>query len=104
MIAINILLISGFLSITWGIYLVSTIREYMALRVQKQVSRREIVIAFRRIVTISCLWFICFAYVFRTFLVLIGLGDVLTGQITFYALLGTNISGSIFAIVSLRYD
>lgn len=107
MIAPHILAISGFLSIMWGIYLLHTIGEHQALRALKSTSsirRAETVTSFRRVVVAFCLWSLVFSYVFRTFCVLVGLGDVVAAQITFFALLGTNIPGSIFVVGSFWFD
>ena len=105
MIAPQVLAITSFLSIMWGIYLFSTIQEYNTARTARTNRRRgDTISAFRRMVVAFCLWLICFSYVFRTFMVLIGLGDIVTSQVMFFALLGTNIPGSIFAVISLRLD
>lgn len=107
MIAPHILGISGFLSIMWGIYLLHTIGEHQALRALKPTNstrRMETVASFRRVAVAFCLWFLVFSYVFRTVCVLIGLGDAVAAQITFFALLGTNIPGSIFVVVSFWFD
>lgn len=107
MIAPQILAISAFLSLTWGGYLAFTVVDYLATRHRQHTATRrrgDVVAAFRRMVVAFCLWMICFAYVFRTVIVLAGFGDAAAGQISFFALLGTNVVGSIFALVSLRYD
>jgi hypothetical protein len=105
MIAPQILLISAFLSITWGIYLFATAKGYIALRNASPIRRRgDTVQAMRRFLVALCLWTICFSYVFRTGCVLIGLGEATAGQIAFFAILGINIPASIFAVVSLRFD
>lgn len=104
MITPHILLVSIFLSTTWGIYLVYTIGDYRHIRAGAGRRRGEVVVAFRKIVVALSLWAICFAYVFRTLCVLAGLGDESAGQVTFFALLGVNIVGSIFVVSSLWFD
>jgi len=99
----QILFISTFLSLTWGIFLVASVMDYRGTLVQQH-SRRDVVIGFRRMLVAFCIWLICFAYVFRTICVLAGVGEGVAGQITFFALLGTNVVGSLFAVISLKYD
>lgn len=107
MIAPHILVISIFLSITWGGYLLYTVQDYLRVRGRRSADPRrrgDVVTAFRRMVVAFCLWLICAAYVFRTACVLVGLGDAVAGQVVFFSLIGSNVAGSLFALISLRYD
>jgi hypothetical protein len=103
-IAPQILAIAGFLSITWGVYLGGTIVSYRGLLKHPNRRRQDVVVALRRFVVAFCIWLFCFSFVFRTALVLMGAGDEFVGQIVFFALLGTNVVGSLFACVSLWFD
>lgn len=100
----HILIVSLFLSVMWGIYVVSRIREYLRVRLQADRRRGESVKALRHLLVAVCVWTIAFAYVFRTITVLVGVDDTASGQITFFALLGINIVGSIFSVASLGFD
>lgn len=101
-IAPQIFTLTAFLSVTWGIYLGHTIGAYRrALRTR---GRGLIVREFRRMVVAFCLWLICFSFVFRTALVLVGLGDEWVGQLLFFTLAGSSVLGSVFAVVSLWFD
>jgi len=104
MIAPQVLALSLFLSVTWGIWLVYSIVEYRHTLTSKPRPRGALVVAFRRLMVSLCLWLICFSYVFRTICVLIGIDGAVTGQIIFFALIGSNVVGSIFAIASLKFD
>lgn len=98
-IAPHILGLALFLSVMWGIFLAYTINEYRGAR-----GRKEIVVGFRRMIVALCVFLLPFSLVFRTTCVLLGLGDDVIGQIAFFALVGPNVVGCIFAVVSLRYD
>ena len=102
MIAPHILAISAFLSVMWGIYLAYTVQDYRLAKGSHV--RPEIVRAFRRMLVVLCLWSICFAYVFRTLCVIVGLGDAWAGQVAFFAILGLNVPSSIFTVISFRFD
>jgi len=104
MIAPQILVVASVLSLTWGIFLVASVRDYRTLLRRQTRRRSEVIVAFRRVLVTFCLWLICFSYVFRTGVVLAGMGEEAAAQITFFALLGSNVVGSIYAIISLRYD
>ena len=103
-IAPHIFLMSAFLSLVWGVYLVATALDYRAIARSKTRTRADVVRAMRRLVLAFCIWSVAFAYVFRTTMVLIGFSEDVIGQVVFFALLGTNVVGSLFAIISLRYD
>lgn len=103
-VAVGLFIISSFLSITWGIYLFGTVIAYVRTRNYRDRRKQDMVVALRRFIVAFCIWLVCFSFVFRTVVVLLGMGDELAGQIVFYALLGTNVVGSIFAAISLRYD
>lgn len=114
MIAPHILLLSSFLTIMWGIYLIFTIKDYRRvrlLRVSKEAAdnalyrrKGDTVAAFRRMIVAFCVFTLPASFVFRTACVLLGVGDETTAQITFFALVGPNVVGSIFAVVSLAFD
>ena len=98
----QLLLLASFLSVTWGIYLIYTIRQYRAST--RMATRGRIVRDFRRMVVAMCLWLFVFSFVFRTVMVLLGLGADEIGQIVFYGLAGSNILGSLFVVASLFFD
>ena len=104
MIAAQILFIAGFLSITWGVYLIGTIALYIKVRQNPRRTPQEIIVSMRRVIVALCAWLFVFSFVFRTACVLIGVGDDVAGQLVFFTLVGTNVVGSLFAVVSLRYD
>lgn len=104
MIAPQILFIASVLSVLWGTYLIGTIRSYQVVKGNPHRRRQEVLVSVRDIVVALAAWTFVFSFVFRTSLVLVGVGDDIAGQIVFYALLGVNFTGSIFAIVSLKYD
>lgn len=98
----QIFVLALFLSVTWGIYMAYTIRQY---RISAHFATRgRIVRDFRRMVVAVCLWLFVFSFVFRTATVLVGLGQEVVGQILFYALAGSNIVGSVFVVASLFFD
>ncbi len=101
-IAPHIFLLASFLSVTWGIYMVYTIREY--LRVRRTGDRRTMVREFRRMLVAICLWSFMFSFVFRTGAVLLGMGDETVGLVLFFTLTSLNIIGSLFAVLSLKFD
>ena len=104
MIAPHILVLSSFLSIMWGIYLANTVADYVRIRTVEGRRRGDTVTALTRVVVAICVFSLPFSFVFRTACVLLGMGDDTAAQITFFALVGPNVVGSIFAVVSLRFD
>lgn len=104
MIAWHVFALCAFLSVMWGIYLAFTIVDYRTTLATAARRRSDIVSAFRRMVVAFCLFFLPFAFVVRTFCVLVGVGDEAAAQVTFFAFVGPNVLGSIYAVVSLRYD
>jgi len=116
-IAPHIFLLAAFLSVTWGIYLVYTIREYR--RVLHEVTTQrpvppdfssaprrkgEILAALRKMIVAWCQWLFVFSFVFRTGMVLLGLDDQVVGLVIFFTLAGSNVLGSLYVVISLRYD
>lgn len=100
----QILMISLFLSTTWGIYLFGTIREYLIIRESPMRRRQDVVVALRRFVIALCIWLFVFSYAFRVVSIGLGVEESTVSVITFFALLGSNVVGSIFSIVSLWLD
>jgi hypothetical protein len=100
----HIFFITTFLTVTWGIYFLYTVREYQRLRHAPTRRKGELVVAFRKMVTALCVWMLPLGFFVRTALILGGFGDEVAGQVLFFSLVGTNIPGSIFAVVSLRLD
>lgn len=98
-IAPHILGLALFLSVMWGIFFIHTVQDY-----RRADGRKETVIAFRRMIVAVCVWLLPVSFVFRTACVLLGVGDDVVGQIAFFAMVGPNVVGSIFAVVSLKYD
>ena len=99
--------ISLILSVMWGAALAYTVHEYrLALRGRAVGERRsgDVVAAFRRVLALWCLWLICASYVFGTLMIILGLDETVVGRVLFFALLGSNVVGSLFFLVSLRFD
>lgn len=103
-IAWHIFAISSFLSVTWGVYLIGMICEYRNIKRGTDRRRGNIVVALRKVVVAFCLWTFVFSFVFRTAMVIAGFGEDVAGQIVFFTLVGTNVVGSMFAVISMRYD
>lgn len=104
MIAPQLLVLTLYLTLAWGFYLGAAVLDYRAHRAQVDRRRGEGVRALRRVVVAFCLFMLPFSFFLRTGMVLAGVADISAAQIVFFALLGTNVSGSLFCIVSLRYD
>lgn len=115
MIAWHILVLSTFLSLVWGWHLKDTSRDWLEARAARPVAadpalrrvelvhiRRELGDALRNLVAAICLLSISVAYVFRTAVVLAGLGEAFAGQVVFFALVGVNVTGALFVVVSRR--
>lgn len=103
----QIFFLSLLLSIMWGIVLISAVRDYrrtVAARRSGDRRRTDLVSAFRWFLVILCLWTLNSAYLLRTGMVLLGLGDVVAGQITFFALVSIDIIGGVFSLFSLWLD
>lgn len=101
-IAIQTLIIAGFLSLTWGIYLVGAVLELGRVRGHDhpRPTRQEVIVAYRRTIVALCLFMLPFSLLFRAVLVVLGLGSDIAGQIVFYALITTNVPGSIFTALT----
>lgn len=101
----QVLAISSFLSITWGIYLIGTFVSYAHTRTNEAERRRTSrVVALRRFTVAFCIWLFCFSFAFRQVTLLLGIDDEVVTSVVFFSLVGTNVAGSIFACISLRYD
>ncbi len=100
----QILTISVSLSFLWGVYLAGTIHEYLQVRNVPFRRRQDVVVALRRFIVALCVWLFVFSYAFRIICIALGVGDEVVAQVIFFALLGSNVVGSIFAIISLWLD
>ncbi len=100
----HILAISFVLSIIWGIYLVYVIREFVRSKGRADRRKTDKVVAFRRMIVGICVFLLPFSFVFRTASVLIGISGDQINQITFFALLGANLVGSLYAAGSAIDD
>jgi hypothetical protein len=104
-IAFQVFLITLFLTIAWGFVFFGAVIDYRhARRAATERRRQEIVRAFRWVVVTLCLWSLPASFFFRTGLIMAGFGGDAAGQIIFFALVSTNVIGSLFCIVSLRFD
>lgn len=99
-ISLQVFALVSFLSLTWGTYLMFTLREFRAARNSKK-GRVEMMALYRRSIVAICVFMLPFSLLVRTSLVLMGLGDQLAGQVVFYAFAGTNIPGSIFVALTV---
>lgn len=102
MIAPQILVLSVFFSFVWGWFMIDTINDWRAIRVSGTRRKDELADKFRTMLCAICLESICAAYVLRTALVLVGLGDAAAGQVVFFTMLGVNIPAAIFVVASRR--
>lgn len=104
MIAPHVLAISLILSLAWGTHLIDAVHDYIAVRAPTNRRRSEVIKEFRQVIAATCLFSFGVAYVFRTAIVLAGFGDVVAGQIVFFALIGVNVPGAAFLIISRKFD
>lgn len=104
MITFQTFVIAAALVITWGLYFVYTVIDYAKLSRSPTRRRGDLVAAFRRMVVALCVWMLPFGVLVRTALVMVGFGNETAAQVLFFALVGTNVPGSIFVVVSLRFD
>jgi hypothetical protein len=111
-VAPQIMFLTLFLSVMWGIYLGFTIREYVRvkrarlLREDSTLGERrssEVVANFRRVVVAFCMWMLPVSFLLRTTLVTLGFGADVVGTISFFTLAGANVVGSIFVVATLRW-
>lgn len=102
MIAVHILLLSIFLTLTWGLYLIHSINGYLHVKQSAPSNRRktDLPAALRRLIVAICVWTLPASFVIRTGSVLLGVGGDTTNQILFFALTGVNVVGSLFCAVS----
>ena len=96
--------LSVFLSCTWGSYFAWTIHDYAKTKGKSDRHQGDVVAALRRAVVAGDLWMMVFSYAFRTLSVQMGVGNEEVAQIIFFALVGTNIVGSLFAILSIAFQ
>lgn len=94
-IAPHILFISLFLTVTWGIYFLYTVRDWAIRRGAARM---------RRMLVALCVWSLPLSFVLRTTLVIVGMGTEQIGIVSFFAITGINIVGSIFAVATLRSE
>jgi uncharacterized membrane protein len=104
MITPQIFALTAFLTVTWGINMVIAASEYRIARATPDRRRADVVRALRRCVASICLFMLPFSFMIRTALVLAGFGNDVIGMVVFFALAGTNVVGSLFVMISLRYD
>ncbi len=107
MIAPQILALSAVLSLGWGVCLIAAVLDYRDVRTGKNEYRRrrqDVVAAFTRVIILACLWLLTSAYVVRTALVLAGFGTDVVGITLFFTLVGSNVLGCLWTLLSLRHD
>lgn len=104
MIAPHIFVLSTFLSIVWGWHLLDASRDWQVIRAKAWAQRAPGQLAgeLRNLVAAICLFAISVAYLFRTAVVLAGLGETFAGQVVFFALVGVNVTGAVFVVASRR--
>lgn len=100
----TVLAISSFLSVTWGIYLIGTLVSYARIKSTERRRRSDRVVALRRFTVAFCIWLFCFSFAFRQVMLLLGVESDIIPSLIFFSLTGTNVVGSIFAMISLKYD
>jgi hypothetical protein len=103
-ITVQTFLIAAALVVTWGFYFGYTVIDYVKTSRGPNRRKGDLVASFRKMVVALCVWMLPLGVLTRTALVLAGFGDETAAQVLFFALVGTNIPGSIFVVVSLRFD
>jgi hypothetical protein len=101
-IAPHILVISILGSIIWGWHTKNAAIDYRQYRTRADRQAPRLADKFRDLICAVCLLSIFMAYVVRTAFVLAGAGEVAAGQIAFFTIMGVNIPGGIFVVVSKR--
>lgn len=104
MIAPHLLILSIIFSIGWGWHLVDEIHDWRELRVSPTRTKAQVGSSLRSLLAAFCLESLCLAYLIRTGAVVAGFGDVVAAQIVVFAVLGINIPGFLFAIISRKLD
>jgi TRAP-type C4-dicarboxylate transport system permease large subunit len=107
-IAGQVLALASFLAVMWGIYFVASVREYATTRTgperQTRTRRQEVVRAFRKVVVSLCLFLLPLSVCARATSVVLGFDESTTAAVLYFALAAPNVIGSVYAVVSLRYD
>lgn len=104
MIAPHILLLSLLLGVAFGWHFLDTVSDWRYVRAHGTRRKKDLGDAFRSMIAALCLLSFCVAYVIRTALVLLGAGDTVAGQVVFFTILGVNIPGGLFMVVSRKFD
>lgn len=108
MIAGQVLGLTAFLAVMWGVYFVASLREYLQVRQGRQLvvvtRRQEIVRAFRRVVVAFCLFSLPLSAAVRSLSVVLGFGPDVGAGVVYFMLVAPNVVGAIFCVASLRYD
>ena len=99
----QLLLLTLFLTITWGVYFAHTILELtQQARPTSSVGVR--ISNYRRLVVALCLFLLPLSFFIRTGMVFVGFGNDVAGQVVFFTLAGSNVLGSVFVDISLLFD
>lgn len=108
MITGQVLGLTAFLTMMWGIYFVAALREYLLVRSARTVliltPRQQAIRAFRRVVVDFCVFALPLSVAIRTAGIVLGIGTDVVGGVVFFMLVTPNVIGSIFCVASLRYD
>jgi hypothetical protein len=100
----HILVLSAIFGVIWGWHVVDELNDWRDLRRSPDKTKMEVGHTFRALICAVCLESICLAYVFRTTCIMIGLGENIAAQVAFFTILGVNLPGGIFTVVSRRLD
>lgn len=100
----QVFVLTAYLTIAWGTYFAIAVRDYVRARATVHRRRDETVKVWRRMVVAFCLFMLPFSFFLRAGLTLLSLENTTISGIVFFSIAGTNVAGSIFCLVSLRYD
>lgn len=104
MITPHILVLSLLLGIAFGWHFMDTVNDWRYVRTHGTRRKRDLGDAFRSMIAALCLLSFCAAYVLRTATVLLGFGDSVAAQVGFFTIIGVNVTGGLFMVVSRKFD
>lgn len=104
MITWHILILSLGLGFAFGWHFIDTVNDWRYVRNHGTRRKKDLGDAFRAMIAALCLLSFCVAYVLRTATVILGFGDTVAGQVVFFTIIGVNVTGGLFMVVSRKFD
>ena len=100
---LQVVILTLALTVLWGVHFGFSVRAWVRTQTTQH-SRKDTIVAFRRLATAWCIFLLPLAFLVRNGLAYAGYEDAIIGQLLFFTLAGSNLVGGVFAVVSWLSD